>query len=1099
MPVNTISGIAAGDAIDLTFSATNSVSFDSTMLIVTGGGTTDMLSLAGVAPGTQFILGNDGQGGTTVVAAAATGTSWSNPAGGDWTVAGNWANGVPTLGVDATLGVVSGSYYLVTLTTSGAARSLTLAAPATLDVHSISGGPASLAIAGDLTNGGTLILDSSASSGGSTVMVGGMLANAGSIDLYGGSGINAGRATLEVGSPAPAIWTGQLTLSGSSVIEFQNGTIGSIASGASIAINGGNAFVANSGAPASNSALTGLTTNSGTLSLTSGAVVDVSGSLTNSGSLFVDYVTSGGSTLSIGGALTNASAVYVGGRATLDVQGGFLNTGVVYFSYSFGGGSTLSVGGTLTNSGSIYIGNSSETLANTVTAAALANTGTIQLDGGSGTNTTETTLAIAATPLVLTGSLSLYDHSQIVFGDGGSIGAIASGASLFLIGGNAFVADAVSPGSNSALAQLASNAGALELEGGEALQLQGDFTNFNTFYLDLYYGGGSSVTVAGTFDNTGYFYIGNSGYTAGSTTVTTSYLLNTGTIDLNGGTGTSTYRAVIDVTSGAAPSLLTGTFNLYGDALVSFAGSGSITGIATGATVLLNGAAALIANATDLSSNSALAGLTSNSGILDLQSGASLHVRGNLSNDYNIDVDYFYYGVGGSSLTIDGQLTNAGFFGLGGGGSPTTPSTVTAAALANTGVIQLIGGTGTSTYQAVLDITSGAAPPVVTGDLILYGNALVEFASGQITAIASGSEIYLSGPTALIADQSNPGNNSALSGLASNAGYLYLDGGAAIHTLGDFSNFATIVVNPNSSYGSASGALTIDGVLTNTGQLTVGQYYQATPTTVTAAALDNRGSIYINGGTGTAAMQSALVITSGAAPQTLLGVFSLSGDALVEFAAGGIASIARNAQLVINGSSAFVADSSDTASNSALTQLGTNAGFLDLEGGAVVHTQTDLVNFGTLYLDSSYSGGSSLTVDGTLTNTGYVSIGQYYISATTTMSVGALANGATITLQGGAGSFQAVLDIGGASTDSGTITLYQNALLSASSLTVVNGGNVVVNSGGTALGVTVGIGGRELLGSGGTAGAATIAGGLWSLPAARCRVAGSLSSAVAAY
>ena len=49
--------------------------------------------------------------------------------------------------------------------------------------------------------------------------------------------------------------------------------------------------------------------------------------------------------------------------------------------YGGTGGSTLTIGGRLTNNGALDIGDTSLTKATTVTAAGLANTGTINLSG----------------------------------------------------------------------------------------------------------------------------------------------------------------------------------------------------------------------------------------------------------------------------------------------------------------------------------------------------------------------------------------------------------------------------------------------------------------------------------------------------------------------------------------------------------------------------------------------------------------------------------------------------------------------------------------------------------------------------------------------
>ena len=77
-------------------------------------------------------------------------------------------------------------------------------------------------------------------------------------------------------------------------------------------------------------------------------------------------------------------------------------------------------------------------------------------------------------------------------------------------------------------------------------------------------------------------------------------------------------------------------------------------------------------------------------------------------------------------------LTNTGTVGIGNSGLGTA-TTVTAKGLANTGTINLFGGTAT---RATLDINA-TAPATWTGSANLSGDALLEFASGMITAIGS--------------------------------------------------------------------------------------------------------------------------------------------------------------------------------------------------------------------------------------------------------------------------------------------------------------------------------------------------------------------------
>ena len=189
--------------------------------------------------------------------------------------------------------------------------------------------------------------------------------------------------------------------------------------------------------------------------------------------------------------------------------------------------------------------------------------------------------------------------------------------------------------------------------------------------------GGSTLTVGGTLTNSGYaFDIGNTAITK-ATTVTAAGLSNTGTIDLTGGASTKT---TLDIT-GAAPATLGGTYDLSGDALLEYK-SGGITAIGSGADLSLNGALALVALSTALTTDSALTGLASNAGTFSLENGASLTTTVGFTNSSFLGVDNS--GTGGSSLMIGGALTNNSFDTIDiGNSSLAKATTVTAASVAN--------------------------------------------------------------------------------------------------------------------------------------------------------------------------------------------------------------------------------------------------------------------------------------------------------------------------------------------------------------------------------------------------------------------------------
>ena len=351
------------------------------------------------------------------------------------------------------------------------------------------------------------------------------------------------------------------------------------------------------------------------------------------------------------------------------------------------------------------------------------------------------------------------------------------------------------------------NAGDVELQYGGTIGLSSDLTNTGVFDVDTQtdYGdnpsGGSSLTIGGTLTNSASLNIGN-GILTGPSTVNAAALDNTGAINLtgNGSVGT-TKQAVLDVAA-VAPTIWTGSISLSGQALLEY-GSGEIGTVAAAAEIYLASADGYVADASDTTSNSALTGLTSDAGDFELQYGATVGLSGDLTvtGALNVDTQTNYGDTpsGGSSLTIVGTLTNSGGVNIGGAffgvGLDTATSTVSAAALDNTGAINLFGNsTAGDTKQAVLDIAA-AAPTTWTGSIALYGQALLEYGSGEIGTVAAGAEIYLASADGYIADASDTTANSALSGLTDNAGDFELQYGVTVDVSGDLSNTSVINVD----------------------------------------------------------------------------------------------------------------------------------------------------------------------------------------------------------------------------------------------------------------------------------------------------------------
>jgi filamentous hemagglutinin len=460
---------------------------------------------------------------------------------------------------------------------------------------------------------------------------------------------------------------------------------------------------------------------------------------------------------------------------------------------------------------------------------------------------------------------------------------------------------------------------------------------------------------------------------------------------------------------------------------------------------------------------------------VNLTGGAVLTVAGSLNNSQGGFLQVDNSGSGGSVLTVGKQLIDNGSLTIGNSGLIRS-TTVKAAGLAGAGSVAMNEGTAAT---ATLNIT-GAAPTTLLGNYNLSGNALIEFGSGGVSTIDKGASLTLNGAKALVALKSAPTSNSALKGLAQNAGSLSLQNGAALATGAlDNSNSLSVdgggaggssltvggvLTNENSlqigntvitkatkvsatalsnfgslseasdaagatstlavsgaflngrsaslgidSSGAGGSVLTVGGVLTNNGAITIGSGNLTKATTVKAGGLAGTGSITMNEGT----FATATLNITGAAPTTLLGSYNLSGNALIQFGSGGVHAIGNGASLTLNGAKALVALKSAPTSNSALKGLAQNAGSLSLQNGAALATGA-LDNSNSLSVDGGGAGGSSLTVGGVLTNENSLQIGNTVITKTTKVSAKGLSNFGSLSEVSDAAAATSTLAVSGA-------------------------------------------------------------------------------------
>ena len=890
------------------------------------------------------------------------------------------------------------------------------------------------------TNSGVVNVDVNGGEGGSSLTLGGVLANSGVFNV-GNNGLSAAttvaasglvnsdqltlqgngasgptnRATLNIGGAAPASLTANTFVRGDADLVFKSGAITSIGAGALLEIDGAQARIS-IGAGTTSSALATLTAVYGTLYLRGD---------TSYGA--------GGSSVKTTVGLTNDNVVSV------DVYGGE-------------GGSTLAIGGAITNRRYLTIGNNDLSAATMVTAAALANSGTLTLQGNEASGATnQATLNIgAAAPASLTAITQVRGDADLQF-KSGAITSIGVNGELEIDGAQARVS--VGAGTtNSALTTLTANYGILYLRGGTSYGAGGTsvttkvgLTNFFGMDIDFNGGeGGSSLAIGGQFVNRGLVNIGNNGLSA-ATTVTAAALANSGTLTLQGNEASgATSQATLNI-GGAAPASLTGSTYVRGDADLEFK-SGPITSIGGGAVLEIDGAQARVSLGA-ATTNTALTALAANYGTLSLRGGTSYGAGGSsikttsgFTNDGVVNID-INGGEGGSSLTVGGLLINAGLspaaLDIGNNGL-SAATTVTAAGLLSSGFLTLQGNESSGvTNQATLNI-GAAAPTMLTSVNYVRGDADLEFKSGAITSIGAICVLEIDGAQARISIGAGT-TNSALTTLAANYGTLDLRGdtsyglgGSSIQTTIGFTNQNLVEIDTNGGEGGSS--LTIGGVLNNADAFSIGNNGLSGATTVIATGLINTGFINLEGNEASGATNQTTLNIGGAAAAALTASTQVRGDADLEFKSGAITSIGAGASLELDGAQARISIGAGTT-NSALTTLASNYGFLTLQGGtssgaggASIATKVGFTNDGAVSIDfSGGDGGSSVTLGGVLTNAGSFNIGNTGLGAATFVSATALVNDGALSVTSGAQL--ALLEISGAATNAGSLTLGGSAQL----------------------------------------------------------------------
>ncbi len=330
--------------------------------------------------------------------------SWDG--GGDgvnWSDANNWSGDVVpgdnddvTIAAGAGTILVSGASQLVKSVSSSRAiaisgTQLTVSGAVTLGAASRIDGGGALDVAGNITLNAALTLGSDTDNSNGDLYTSGAaaqtLSGTGSITAAGNDVdylINAGTGSLTIVSG--------FNISGRNLNTFSP-------SGAAIINNG----VLNANVPAGSWAVSGITTNAGTLTATSGAGMVITGALTNTG--LISATTNG--FLQLNSTVTGAGTVSALSGGTLNMMPAYTNSSTLTVSAT----STLFAGNNLINAGTLSV------------AGTLRVAGTLTLFSGTATMPAGGTGVIktAALSVAAGRQLNLNDNDLIVDYTGSSV------------------------------------------------------------------------------------------------------------------------------------------------------------------------------------------------------------------------------------------------------------------------------------------------------------------------------------------------------------------------------------------------------------------------------------------------------------------------------------------------------------------------------------------------------------------------------------------------------------------------------------------------------------------------------------------------------
>jgi len=688
--------------------------------------------------------------------------------------------------------------------------------------------------------GGNLLTGFNTNAGGAsfTVAAGGSYTTPGNF---------ANSGTMDVEQASSLTVAGNLTNSGTVATNNQNlgGGANTLTVTGTLTNNASDTVTIGAHNDTSDIANVGLLANSGTVTVGSGATLNLTsaGTDTNTGAITMD----GGTLHMQAGSFTNSSSIDLEQKGTLTVTGSLTNSGTLTTNNSNLGGSanTITVTGTLTNnsSGSVTIGANNDT-SDVASVGLLSNAGTVTVDKGAtlnltsaGTDTNSSSISVSGGTLDMqagsfsnTGTIDLEKKGTLTITgnltNGGTITTnnsnLGGGANTITVtgtltnnSGNSVTIGANNDTADTASVGLLSNAGTVTVDKGATLKLTATGADSNTGSIALN-GGTLSVQSGGAFTNSSTLDAESGGKLIVVGNMTNAGTLTTNNANLGGAANSITVTGKL--TNSAGHTVTIGANNDTSDkATVGFlANSGTIT-VDTGASLTLS-TATTDTNAGTIAVNGTLdikaATTLSGAGSVTLTSGAITGLTGGPTLVNNSTIK-------GSGTISNLGLTNAGLLFA----NQAAPLIIlpTAAGLHNTGTLEVAAG---DTMQ--IGTSAGGALTNFSGTTLTGGaynvSGTLQFGVSGTTIATNAANITLNGAGKMI----DFGNNNILAGLNNNAaaGVFKLGAGASLTTTGgSFTNAGLFTVSTGATFtvGGSSfnftqtgGTSTVNGALTST-------------------------------------------------------------------------------------------------------------------------------------------------------------------------------------------------------------------------------------------------------------------------------------------